>query len=73
MILESENFTITLWNWDWLCMWDVMTKEKFKEWKSLKFPKIINGEDFLIQVANFALQLAEKNLNTNNLLWIKDN
>jgi len=61
-MLKSENFNITLWNWDMLCMWDTYTNWKFENWLYIEYPKIINWEDFLIQVANFALQLAESQL-----------
>ena len=56
-MLESEHFYIALWNGDRLCMWDVYLKHNLETWE---YPKIINWEDFLEEVANFALNLAEE-------------
>ena len=57
MIIKSKNFHIILWNGDWLCMWQVQTNYNSK---TKEYPRIVWWEDFLIEVANFALKLAEK-------------
>ena len=67
MIIKSKNFHIVLWNWDMLCMWDVQTN--YNE-KTNEYPRIINNEDFLITVANFAVNLAEENFKKSPM-WLK--
>ena len=57
MILQSKNFEICLWNWDWLCLNNVMTKYNPDTWI---YPEAIIDEDFLKKVWYFALQLAEE-------------
>ena len=60
----SKNFHIVLWNGDMLCMWDVMSNWDLSKWI---YPIMIKWEDFLIKVANFALELAENNLINNKI------
>lgn len=68
MMLKSENYHITLWNWDMLCMGDVFTNDI-----SNGLPEMINWEEFLMTVANFALNLAEeKYWKPKRIRWLKE-
>jgi len=62
MQIKSENFHMTLWNWDWLCLWQV--SENYDWWQN--FWWFLCWEEFLIEIANFAINLAEKNLKYSN-------
>jgi len=59
MIIKSENFHMILWDWDGLCLWQVQTNYNENTWE---YPTILVWEEFLIEIAKFAVDLAERNL-----------